>query len=301
MIHNKSYFQGVLFALVTCLCFGIQGIVDKIGILQTNNPFIFSTQSSLFSLLSTTLIALFYFKGFPYAKIKKSSSYSLKLMIAIGVLASGLFILLRILGLKESTGTFAGLSQGMTTSLTALLAWIFLKEKLSKAAWGWFALIVISMYFVSIGKIALIEIKQGDKFILSGTIFLAAANIFSKKAVQIMDPVLVSLGRFFFGFIFLLAVSFLFIGSGGIFQTFNKWEVLSGLILSINVITFNIAIKKIGITLAASLLMMAPVLTMVLEYFLLGYQFTVVQVVAAFVVIVSGIGIIFANESSQSK
>lgn len=291
MIHSKNYFHGILFAIGVCLSFGTLGIVDKIG--SKTNPLLFSFQSLLLALIFSLIFALLYFKRSFLPTIKNLTIYSWKLIIAVGLLASGFAILLRFFGLRESTGTFASLSQVITTSTTAILAWIIFREKLSKQAWIFFVIIVISIYFVSVGKIALIDIKNGDKFIILGAILIGTANIFSKKAIQNMNPIILSVGRLLIGFLFLLIVS-LFLSRSGIFQDFNWWVILSGLLWSANVIFFNLAVKRIGVTLTASLIMMAPILTMILEYFLLGYQFTLIQVIAAFVVIISGIGIVFS-------
>ncbi len=299
MNNQKNYTRGVIFALINCLSLGTVGIIDKLGTLQSNSPFIFSSQSLLFTLLFTVIFTLIYFKGLPIRDIRDISFSSWRLIILVGILASGLFILFRFLGLTESTGTFATLSQVITTSLTALLAWIFLKERLSKIFWLLFAIIIFSMYFVSVGKIALASIKTGDMFIIAGTFFLAGANIFSRSVVQKVDPVLVSVGRAFVGFIFLLLVGSYFVKSGGLFDSLTIWVVLSGLLWSIGVITFNLAIKKIGVTLGTSILMMASIITMALEYSLLGYHFTQVQVVAALIGVASGIGIIFASGSPK--
>lgn len=295
MAVNKNYLQGIIFSLIASLSLGIVGIVDKLGTLQSSSPFLFSSQSLLFSLFFTTIFALVYFKGLPVRSIKNISFSSWGLIILVGILASGLFILFRFLGLTQSTGTFATLSQVITTSLTALLAWVFLKERLSKIFWILFAVIIFSMYFVSVGKIAIASIKDGDLLIILGTFFLATANILTRSVVQKVDPVLVSVGRAFIGFIFLFLVGLFFIKNGGIFDSLTIWVVLSGLLWSIMIITFNLAIKKIGITLVTSILMMASIITMALEYSLLGYQFTEIQVIAALVGVASGVAIIFAS------
>lgn len=299
-MSNKTYLQGVILALTNCLSLGTLGIVDKIGTLQTHNPLIFSTQSLFFSLLFTIIFTVFFFKGLPISRIKNLSISSWGLIILVGVFASGIFILLRFLGLTQSTGTFATLSQIITTSLTALLAWMFLKERLSKTFWLLFAIIILSVYFVSIGKIAFADIKTSDLLIIFSTIFLAASNIFSRIVVQTVSPILLSLGRFFFGFIFLLLVSFLFAGQG-IINFSTSLIILSGLLWATGVITFNLAIQKIGVTFTTSLLMTAPVITMILEYFLLGYQFTSVQIIAAIMGVAGGIAIIFAHSAPKLR
>lgn len=302
MATNKNYISGVIFALVNCFSLGILGVIDKTGTLQNQSPIIFSTQSLLFAVVFTIIFILIYSKGLPVQSLRKMSLSAWKLVILVGIFSSSLFMLFRFLGLTQSTGTFATLSQIITTSLTALLAWIFLKEKLSKVFWVLFAIIIISVYFVSIGRITLASVKTGDMFIILGTFFLAAGNIFSRLAVQKVDPVLVSGLRLFFGLIFLLLIDFFLLGGNwsGIFSRLTIWAIFSGLLVSIGVLGFNLAIKRLGITFGTSILMIAPVITMVLEYALLNYQFTPVQIVAALVVVISGITLILANNKPQS-
>lgn len=305
MTTNKNYISGVIFALVNCLSLGILGVIDKVGTLQSNNPLIFSTQSLLFSVLFTVIFVLAYFKGLPIQSIKKMSFSAWKLIILIGIFSSSLFMLFRFLGLTQSTGTFATLSQIVTTSLTVLLAWIFLKERLSKLFWLLFAVIIVSVYFVSIGKITLATVKAGDMFIIYGTFFLAIGNIFSRLAVEKVDPILVSVLRLFFGLIFLLLIALFFLGGqtgwSGIFSNFSIWAILSGFLVSTGVLGFNLAIKRLGVTFGTSILMMAPVITMILEHLLLGYHFTNIQVIAALMVVASGIAIIFASGNPKLK
>lgn len=298
---NKNYLQGVTLSLIASVSLGIVGIVDKVGILQSSNPFNFSYQSLFFSLIFTIIFTLIYFKRLPVNEVKNLSVSSWGLIFLIGIFASGIFILLRFIGLTQSTGTFATLSQIITSALTAIFAWIMLRERLSGSFWVLFVVIILSMYFVSVGSLTLGNIKPGDSYILFGTLFLALANIFSRLAVQKVDPVLLTLGRFIVGFVFLLIFSPLLINNHGIFDSFTIWAAISGLLWTTMIIVFNFALKKIGVTLTTSLLMVSPVITMALEYSLLGYHFTLVQVIAALAVVTGGIAVIFASGGPKLK
>lgn len=298
MRNNKNYVAGVFFALVNCVSLGFIGLVDKAGMMEKSDPMLFSSQSIFFSLIFAAIFSIIYFKGLPVELIKKVSPSNWLLIIVVGILGSGIFIFLRILGLTESTGTFATLSQIITTSLTAILAWKFLQERLSKFFWVLFAVIIFSTYFVSVGKMALSGISIGDLIIIFSTIFLASSNIFSRIAVKEVDPILLSVGRLFFGFGFLSVLGILLNGSE-VFNLVHPLAILSGFFMATAVIGFNFAIKKIGVTLATSILMMAPVITMLLEFSLLNYLFTTVQIISSLVVVLCGIGIILVNKSSK--
>lgn len=299
-MNAKRYNLGVLFALTNCFSLGFVGIIDKIGTLNTEHPLIFSSQSILLALTFTTIFASLYFKGQLFQNFKKITLSSWGLLILVGIGASGLFTLFRFLGLTQSIGTFATLSQIITTSLTAMFAWIFFRERLSKLFWALFLVIIFSTYFVSVGKIALVTVKTGDLLILLGAFFLAIANIFSRIAIHRVGPITLAVGRFLFGFIFLFIVG-IFILNESIIKNITIWAIISGLLWSINVIFFHLAIKRIGLTLSTALLMPAPVVTMLIESTILKYQFNTVQVVAALIVILCGIGVIFASKNSNTN
>ncbi len=296
---TRQFRIGVAFALINTVSLGILGLIDKIGASQGGiNPFIFSTQSVLFGLLFVTLFAFIHRRGAFIEDLKKTSTTSWKLIFLVGITASGLFVMLRFLGLTESTGTFASLSQVTTTAITAILAFFFLKEKLSGKFWLLFVIIILATYFVSVGRFTLTNLELGDTYILLGTLFLATSNIFAKLVSNTTHPLVLSVGRFFFGGIFLLLISIIFFNNGTDLQEITVWSVISGFFWSVNNTAFNFAIQKIGVTLLTSILMLGPVITMILEYLILKQIFNPVQIVAAFVIITCGIFMIRAKNKS---
>jgi drug/metabolite transporter (DMT)-like permease len=288
MKHKSDYFKGVVFALINSLALGTVGIIDKIGAGHFTSSIIFSTQSVLFSLMFVICFALFFYKKSFVSKLKKVSFSSWKNIFFVGVFASGLYMIFRFLGLIESTGTFATLIQIVIAAETAILARTFLQEKLSSSFWLLFIVTLIAIYFVSLGEFTLTIPQKGDMYLLIGATFVAIANIFSKLAVNKISPVILAEGRFFFGATFLLLICiFIFHEANSLFS-FSIWALLSGLLWAINVLSFNAAIQRIGVTFTASLLMIAPVYTMILEYLILKQTFNSIQIVAAIVVIASG-------------
>lgn len=281
--------QGVLFAFINSLSLGLLGIIDKVGAGYFDISILFSTQSVLFSLIFVTIFALFYYKGSLLKEIKQIPFDSWKNIFFVGIFASGLFVIFRFLGLTEATGTFATIAQIIITAETALLAMIFLHEKLSKTFWVFFLIILIAIYFISVGDLTITGLQKGDWYIIIGATFLAFANIFSKLAVNKVNPVLLSEGRFFFGALFLILTSVLILQQTTALFTFSIWSLLSGLFWAVNVIAFNFAIQRIGVTFTTSLLMTAPIYTMILEYLILKQTFNPIQITGAFVVIICGI------------
>lgn len=292
MKKNNKFLAGILFAGINALALGSSGIIDKLGSGYFTNSIIFSTQSVLFSLIFVTIFTLFYYKGIPLRELKHISLSSWKNIFFVGILASGLFIIFRFLGLTQSTGTFATIAQVIVTAETAILAMLFLHERLSKTFSLLFIVILIAIYFVSVGRFTISALQKGDIYIIFGATFLAFANIFSKLAVNKVNPLLLAEGRFFFGTLFLLLSSILLFHQTQSLFVFSIWSVLSGFLWAANVVAFNFAIQRIGVTFTTSLLMTAPIITMIFEYFILRQTFNPIQITAAIIVIISGILIV---------
>lgn len=294
MSKKNIFSSGIIFAGVNALSLGILGIIDKIGTGQFTSSIIFSTQSLLFGFMFVTLFSLLYFKNSFLKELKSISFFHWRLIFFVGALTA-MFILFRFLGLTQSTGTFATLGQIIVTAQTALLAAIFLKEKLSKIFWIFFIIILIAIYFVSVGKFAFSPLQQGDIYIIIGTTFVAVANIFSKVVVDKINPALLTEGRFFFAAVFMLLASFFLFQQTDTLSVFSVWSVISGFFWSLNIGAFGFAIKRIGVTLTTSLLMTAPIITMLLEYFILKQLFNPIQITAAIVVVICGIAMVLAK------
>lgn len=298
--NRETYVVGIFFTFVNIISFGLSGIFDKVGTTLFESPITYATETLFYALLFCLLIGIICLRKKFVLKLSEINAQSLKLIFLAGIMSSGLFILFRFLGLTQATGTFASLSQIVTTTLTALLAYVFLKERLSKQFWLLFIVIIGAMYFVSTGSLYLAPIQSGDILILFGTIFLASGNMFSKLAVEKVDAFIVSIGRYLTGFILLLSFNFLFFSNSQLFSTLSILPILSGLLWALSVISFNLAIKRLNITLVTALLMISPTITMMLERFFLHYMFNPIQIIAAIIVMVSGIAIVILNTKTSN-
>ncbi len=291
MIKKFNTLQlGILFSLLNAFCLGVLGIVDKLGVSHSQSRLSFSSISLVASFLFSAAFTLLIYKNETVAELKKIQKKSLWLIFLVATFGSGIFIIMRFIGLSQSTGTFATLSQVIATCLTALLAFLFLKERLPRLFYVLFLIIIFATYLVSVGKFEVASIKYGDLFILAGTFFLAMANVISKSVVQKVNPILVTTIRFFFASVLMVLVTSI-VFQHSISADLSVWAVLSGLLWAANITFFNLAIQRIGVTLATSILMIAPVVTLVLEHFILGTTFNTVQVIACAVVVMCGITI----------
>jgi drug/metabolite transporter (DMT)-like permease len=293
--HSKQYHRGITFALINMVGLGVVGVIDKIGASHASNAFFFTTQNVFFAFVFASLIALVYDRRSFVQNVKKTKFTTWGLILLVGLCTAGIANALRMLGLTQSTGTFATLAQIFITALTAIFAMIFLRERLTGRFWLLFVIMILATYFVSVGQLTFNAISQGDTYILLGGAFIAVANIISKFVINKTSPLVLSWGRQFFGGIFLVTASLLFFQNTQALASISIWAVLSGLFWATTTTCYYFAMQNLGVTLATSILMIAPVETMILEYIFLKQSFTQVQIIAAIVVIVSGILMVSAN------
>jgi len=150
----------------------------------------------------------------------------------------------------------------------AIIAVIFLKEKISKNFLIGALLIIVGNIFI-LRKLPL-SFGRGDLLVLLATFLWAIENIISKKVLENLSGNIVAWGRMFFGSIFIL----IFLGATG--QLAPIWHlsapqigwclITAGLLLGYVVTWYN-GLKLIPVSLAAAILMLGSPITTLLSLF----------------------------------
>ena len=283
--------QGLIWSLGCVLALGFSGFIDKIGSGKMSNPLWYS----LITLISAVFVSFLYMKFIkkvPIAKIIKSHKSFLWILVILGINSSGIFILLRFYGLKDSTATFVTLSQIITSVLTVFFASIVFKEYLPPVFKYLFPIILLATYFFSTGKIQFIAMKHGDLLVLLAALLLAMGNMFGKTASKHFDASVVTVGRVFWGFIFVL-VSIILTGSYSIvLNNVLLFPVLSGIITAVNFICYYEGIKRCGVGFTTSLLIISPLITKALSLLFLSEKINTIQTISFIIILIFGYAII---------
>jgi len=254
--------KGVYFALATALISGLAVFLNKFAVGFWFNSSVFTTAKNLVVAILLTCLIVF-LKKFP--EIKDLSKKAWLQLAVIGFIGGSVPFLLFFKGLTMASATNAAFIHKTLFIWVALLAIIFLKEKLSKLQILALGFLVFGTYLIS-GPIKL-HLGYGEFLILLATLFWAIENMIAKIALKNIAPLLVAWGRMFFGSIFLLIYLFF---SGGLSQIFVPlsgigWLILSGVILFGYVITWYTALKSLPATVATAILVIAAPLTALLD------------------------------------
>ena len=174
---------------------------------------------------------------------------------------------------------------------TAVFAFIFLKEKLTKSLFIGALLLAVGNYFMLKPSFAF---SIGHVFVLTATIMWAAEYTYSKKALSDMSGTAVAFGRMFFGSIFIL----IFLAGTGKLEKLSlltsshfMWIGISSLFLLLYVMSFYNGLKEIKVTTAACILSLGMPITTLLGVIFAGKAVTIQQSMGM-LLIVAGVSLI---------
>ena len=253
--------KGILFVLATAVISGVSIYVNSLGI-KFANPYVFTGMKNLlvgFALFSL-IMALKEWKSLK--AVTKKQWWQLAL---IGLIGGAIPFLLFFKGLSMTIGAKGGFIHKTVFLYVALLAIIFLKEKMNKS-------LLLGLGVLMAGNILFLGIKPqgltwGDGLIFLATLFWAVEIIISKKALQQLSARVVAWGRMFFGamFIMLFLISTNQLGAVFVYNPEQwKWIAITSVFLFDYVFTFYHGLKYVRASVATAVLALgAPITGMV--------------------------------------
>lgn len=269
----KSEFTGTLLAIFTALISGFAIIANKIFIVNLN-PIIFTSIRALLIGIIFLIISSFQCK-FDYKKFKK---VKWEYLIAIGFIGGALAFLLFFSGLKLTTGGRAAFIHKTLPVYITILAVLFLKEKVTTKQ-------IFALIIMLLGLLILISTQitttslwsdpsLGDLLVVFATILWAVENIIAKHAmIKGESNFVVTFARMFIGSVFLfLSIPIL----GNMYLLFNLTLeqatniILSTVILLGYVLFWYWSIKHINVSKASTILLLAPVISLIFGVVLLN-------------------------------
>jgi len=280
---------GTLLALATALISGLAIPVNKMFVVGLD-PTVFTAVRALFIGIIFFVLASFQ-NRFNYKKFKK---VPWKYLLAIGVIGGSFAFLMFFSGLKLTTsGRGAFLHKTLPLYVT-VLAFLFLGEKIKKNQ----SLALVSMFIGTIilywGQINPSELwsnpSMGDLLVIGATILWAVENIIARKAmIKGESNYTVSFARMFFGAIILFAIVMLQ-GKLGLLFNLSMAQVMN-LVISVVILFGYIfcwywSIKLINVSKASTILLLAPVISLVLGVIMFGEPIVLLQLIGSLLILI---------------
>lgn len=255
--------RGYLFVLLTALVSGASIFLNKFAV-KGINPYVFTFSKNV-------LVVLFLFSLLILFKEIKSFRALNRLqwfkLVLIGLFGGSIPFLLFFKGLSISASSTASLLHKSMFFIVALLAVLFLKERLNKG----FAVAALLLF---IGNFLLLETKIfsfgiPEFLILVAVVFWSIETIISKNALKDVPSRVVAFGRMFFGSLFILV----FLAATGNLADITAlsvpqlgWIAFTSVLLLLYVTTWYAGLRVIPASIAASILVLGSAITTALSF-----------------------------------
>lgn len=287
--------KGYSLVLGTAIISGFSIFINKFGV-AVINPYVFAfLKNGLVALfLCAVVFALFNKKDF-----KSISKIQWLLLVSIGLIGGSIPFLLFFKGLAMTSAAGASFIQKTMFVWIAIMAVVFLKEKITKKYI--LAGLLILCGNVLLLKLSTIKFDQGILLIFIATLFWAVENVISKYALRDMPPRLIMWGRMFFGSVFI----FIFLAFSGQLAPLAKiseqqigWTMITGVILLGYVATWYTGLKFVPVSRAALILALGSPITTLLSSF--TKPVPVQETLASILILLGVIAILYKTERLES-
>lgn len=288
MSENK----GIMLALCTALISGVSIFINSFAVQQVDPFNLTLIRNSLVAIMLLSL--LFLIKEFEL--LKKLTLSQWQKLALIGFVGGSIPFLLFFYALKSTSAASAGFIHKTLFIYVAILAAVFLKEKLSTKFF-------IGALLLLLGNVLLFsgELKTELPFLLVfiATLLWAIENVISKDAITSakINPRLVAFGRMFFGSIFILLILLPFgaLNLPNVESSGWSWIIITTALLFLYVTTYYSSLKYIPVSKAAAIIMLAQPITGVLSSIFLGKSLSLQQGVGFTLIVIGTIVIIGAS------
>lgn len=277
--------QGIMWAIVAAIVSGISIYVNKFGVAQIKDPFVYTTVKN-----SVVVIGLLAAVGLlaSWKELRGLKPTQWLAWIGLGVIGGGVPFLLFFQGLTTASAASASLVQKTLFLWVAGLSVPLLKERLG--AWQ-----VLGLAVLAVGQLLLQPLTHwggwgsGETLILIATLLWAVETILAKRVLGWMSAKTAALGRMGIGALVMWAF-LAFSGRAGTAFPLNGtqwlWVLITAAFLMTYVWVWYSALKLAKASLVTSVLAIGAIVTILLSAVLDRHTATAPQIVAMVLLVV---------------
>ena len=281
---NKN--EGLLLILSTAVISGLSIFISKFGV-SVINPYIFTGWKNIV----VAVLAVGWILAFKDWQILKSLNKKKWLwLVGVGLIGGSIPFLLFFKGLSLTTAAQGSFIHKTMFIYIALLAAVFLKEKLTR---GFLAAGLLML----LGNILLLNLIPhsfgwGDGLILAATLLWAGENVLSKYLLTDLSARIVVWARMFFGSAFII-LFWLLTGQFALAVSISwaqiGWVLATSILLFGYVATWYSGLKYVKVSEAAIILLLGSSITTLLSLFFLGERLLAGQAIGAVLILATAV------------
>jgi drug/metabolite transporter (DMT)-like permease len=290
----KKETLGTILAIMAALISGVSIVVNKIFIVSAE-PLVFTAvRAAIIALGFLVVLSLQKKKPDKLAKgnkkpIEQANKRQWKYLLLIGIIGGGLAFFLFFSGLKMTTAGRAAFLQKTLPIYVTILAFAFLKEKVTKKQVLALVVMLVGLSAISLAEISA-TVTMGDLLVLSATVLWAVEVIMAKHILSKGESSsMVSFARMFFGALLLFALIFA-LGKVDALAALNSQQItnmlVSTAILFAYVACWYYSIRYINVSKASTLLLIAPVISLFIGMFILAEPAPLLQLAGSALILI---------------
>ena len=283
---SPRLFDSVAFnAAISIFGFGLAPFLKKIAIEGGVTPWMVSLVSACgAAIVSVLILARFRPKMIGQLFDRRH----LVPLLVIGIVATGIVTLLAAIALSTTTATNRSLFLSAYPAATLLFAHLILGERLQPRQYMAIALLLAGLVVMNDSSAGL-KFSQGFWLLLVTLPLIGLTDVYSKRLVSDISPLLLATGRNLYGTLFIAAVA-LFVNLGDQLSPGQAVALLiAGASQGIAVWTLFRAFERSKASLVSTLVAASPFVTLGLEVTFLDLSLTPVQWLGMVIVIAAAV------------
>ncbi len=255
--------KGIIWAVLAAVISGFAVFINKFGVSSWQDAIQYTTVKNFVAMLvlSTVLLTIAQWRA-----LKKMTQKQWLKLGVIGVIGGSVPFILFFKSLPLMPATQAAFIHKTLFVWVAVMAVIWLKERVGLAQWGGMAVLMIGVVMLGGPK----DWIWGIGFLLAliATVLWALETVIAKTVLQDIPALVGAWARMAFGSVILIVYVLAQGKAQGLIPQSSAqvgWALITGLILFGYVICWYTALKKLPITLVSTVLVFAFPITVVLD------------------------------------
>ncbi len=254
---------GYAFAALNAVISGVAIFVNTYGVKLFTDSTLYTAMKN--GVVGVVLLVPVIFFSTQRAELKRLRGRQWGLLVLLAIVGGSLPYVLTFRGFQLSTPTTNALLTHVNFVFVAILAAVFLRERV-----GWLVWVALAVLLVGTSwglNLHAVTLNEGGWLILASTVFFAVASIMMKAMLHDMSPVLIMSAKMSLGSLFIFG----YVGATGHLGEIaqlngQQWlfVLATGLILLAFTVTAVLALNYCSATAATAIPAAAPIITTML-------------------------------------
>lgn len=295
-MHKKQQIVGHLIALFTVFIWGTTFVSTKVLLEE------FTPVEVLFTRFAIGLLVLYMMN---HKKMKLKDRKHEWYFIGAGITGITLYFLFENIALTYSTASNIGILLACVPFMTGILSYFIMKEPLNRAFFIGFVFTIIGIYIINFnGQVVLKLNPLGDFLAIIAGFIWALYCIFLRKIEQYEYDTIQTTRRIFaWGILFMIPVLIL-MGYDPKLEIMTKPVYLANFLYlgigacAVCFVTWNIALKMLGVVKTSMYLYLNPVITIIASAIILNERITWIAILGTIFIL---LGLIISQQGAQGS